>query len=130
MTIDPLKENDYFIKLTGKANIPCTMEIGRNYKVQLQGTVTSLTESDKDDGSHSIFYRFEPVIVEIVDDRGVAIRAKDTRRMSALLRAKLWKEWGKAQTNLDFGDWYEVAMQRMIQSSEDVASMYGPDDRK
>lgn len=122
---DPEKTNDYFVKLTGKANIPCTMDIGRNYKLQIQGTVTSLTESDKNDGSHAIYYRYEPVLVELVDDLGQSIKAKDTRSLSQLFRARMWKCWTKNPQDLEFDQFYEKLMQNMIQQADEISEMYG-----
>lgn len=129
MTIDPTLQNEFYVRLGGKGNIDKPLIIGHNYQVKASGTITSFTESDLNDGRHVVYYKFQPILIELLTDLGESIKAKDTRSMSSLLRAKLWKEWQKAQTSLTFDSWYEVLMQRMIQSSEDLASMYGPDDR-
>jgi len=97
MTKDLDKTDDHFIKLVGKANIPQGLEIGNNYGVRLSGTITATTESDKNDGSHAIYYKFEPVIVVVITDKGESIRAKDTRSLSQLFRARCWK------TQIDLG---------------------------
>jgi hypothetical protein len=123
--IDPEKTNDYFVKLTGKGNIESPLEIGHNYELRAKGTITSFTESDKNDGSHTIFYKYEPVNIELVDDLGEAIRAKDTRSYSQLFRARMWKQWQNAQSDLSFEDWYGRLMQRLIQDADTIGEMYG-----
>ena len=48
--------NTYAIRLTGKAFIPKSLEIGYNYKTELEGSITSLTEEDNNDGTHTFYY--------------------------------------------------------------------------
>ena len=122
---DPELTDDYFIKLTGKGNIPIELEIGHNYEVRAQGTITSLTESDKDDGTHSIYYKFEPVVIDVVNDLGESIRAKDTRSMSQLFRARMWKHYKDNPDGMEFDDWYVRLMTRLITQAQEIAEMYG-----
>lgn len=123
--IDLEKTNDYFVRLSGKANIPEPLEIGKNYKLVTQGTVTSFTESDLNDGRHVIYYKYVPITMETIDDLGEAIRAKDTRSLSSLFRARLWKEWNKNPEGRTFEEFYETVMQRLIQDAETIGEMYG-----
>lgn len=116
--------NDYVVRLTGKASIPEALLIGQNYELHLQGTVTSLTESDKNDGSHVFYYKFEPVVVELITDKGESIKAKDPRSMSQLFRARLWKQWQSNADGLTFDQWYERLMMNLIQHAPEVADMY------
>lgn len=125
MTIDPEKANDYYVKLQGKGNIPEPLEIGRNYELRAKGTVVSLTESDKNDGSHVVYYKFQPITIELIDDLGESIKAQDTRSYSQLFRARMWKEWQRNSNDLSFEDWYGRLMQRLIQQSEEIGEMYG-----
>lgn len=122
--IDPEKTNDYFVRLTGKGNIPEPLEIGRNYEVKVQGTITSLTESDLDNGSHAIYYKFEPVIIEIVNDKGESIRAKDTRTKSQLFRSRVWSIWSRTAVDVDFDTFYNGLMDNLIVMAEEVTEMY------
>ena len=122
---DPEKENDHFVRLTGKGNIPSGLEIGRNYALKANGTVTSITESDKNDGSHCLYYKFEPVTIELIDDLGESIKAKDTRSLSQLFRARVWKNWSKAPLSLTFEEYYERLMRRLIQQVDEITEMFG-----
>ena len=122
---DPETKNNLFIKLAGKAEVPKELEIGKNYEIKIQGTVTSMTESDNENGSHSIYYRVEPVLVELVTDKGESIKARDTRSSSQLFRARLWKQWQNASSDLSFDDWYSRLMVQLIQRTEEIVEMYG-----
>ena len=75
--LDKTLKNSFVVKFSGKAEIPTNLEIGFNYLISAQGTVTSLTESDNDDGTHTIYYKFEPVHVDMISDKGEKIKIKD-----------------------------------------------------
>jgi hypothetical protein len=111
---DPETTNDHLIKLSGKAELPEPLEIGKNYEIKASGTIVSTTEQDKDDGSHIFTYKFEPVIVEIVNDMGKSIKAKDVRRKSQQLRSALWKIWKEEDVPLDFEIFYADEMDKLI----------------
>lgn len=114
----------HFIKLSGKGNIPQPLEIGHNYELRAQGTVTSKTETDNDDGSHTIYYRFEPIVIDIVNDKGESIRAKDPRSLSQLLRARFYRLWTKQPDNKSFEDYYNTLMGQLIQHADELDEMY------
>ena len=122
---DESVKNDHVLKLSGKAELPDALKIGNNYGITLQGTVTSITEIDKNDGSHVLYYKFEPIHIEVINEKGEAIKLKDTRSSSQLFRARLWTEWKNSKSDSTFDDWYGRLMQRMIRSAEEIASMYG-----
>ena len=121
---DPGTQDNYFVRLTGKGNIPKELEIGRNYELKTSGTVTSITESDNDDGSHTKYFTFKPIVVELVTDKGESIKAKDTRSLSQLFRARAWKEWNKKATGEEFDSYYQRLMMNMIQQADEIIGMY------
>lgn len=109
MTVDPTKENDFLIKFAGKAQIPEGLEIGKNYKITVEGTVTGCEEKDKNDGTHSLTFKVEPVRVELVDEKGHAIQAKDTRSNSQRTRLWYYKAWLNLAADYEFDRlWTEV----------------------
>ena len=122
--IDPEKTNDHFIKLSGKANIPEGLEIGHNYEVSAQGTITSKTESDKNDGSHVNYYKFEPVLVEILNDKGESIRAKDTRSMSKKLRGLVYGRWSNMAADIEEEKYYENFMYGVMRDIDILLDKY------
>ncbi len=108
--------SDYLIKLSGKAELPEPLEIGMNYEIKAKGTITSINEADKDDGSRTFTYKFEPVIIEVISESGKAIKAKDVRQKSRQLRAALWREWKENGENIEFEDYYNQKMDEIIKS--------------
>jgi len=121
---DPITTDNYILKLTGKAELPSALVIGNNYETKIHGTITSITESDNNDGSHALYYKFEPVRIEIMSDKGEALKLKDTRSLSQLFRARMWGYWQKAKTDKSFDDFYQGIMENLINQSDEVAEMY------
>lgn len=127
---DPTTIDTHFIKLHGKGNIPQGLEIGHNYTLQASGTITTKTESDNDDGSHSHYYKFEPVLIEVVTDKGERIRAKDTRGSSQQLRASLKRIYSfKTNINIEFEEWYKRGMANLIKFAPELVEMYFNEER-
>lgn len=85
-----MNEN-YFIKIQGKANVPERVNIGHNYKLTADCSVTSESRIDNQDGSFDIIFKVEPVTVSIEKDNGEVIKAKDPRKNSQKLRNYLFK---------------------------------------
>jgi len=115
----------HYLKLQGKGNVPEGLEIGKNYKVEASGTITTKTETDNSDGSHSHYWKFEPIIIEIIDDLGKRIRAKDTRSDSQRFRAKLRGIYNlNSQINVEFETWYHFLMENLINYAPEVVEQY------
>lgn len=49
--------NDRIIRLTGSASISEELEMGTDYQVLAETSLTSITESDNQDGTKSLTYR-------------------------------------------------------------------------
>lgn len=85
--------NEHILKLTGKVSLPKELLNGNNYTLSVTGSVTSRTEEDNQDGTVNWVYKFEPVLVEILTEKGETIKAKDRRKLSQKLRGRLFLEW-------------------------------------
>ena len=92
--------NEKILQLTGKATIPEALEVGSNYKIQIDGSVITETLSDNHDGTFNKIYKFKPVVVLITDETGKTIKSKDTRSMSQLLRGLIRKKWINAASKM------------------------------
>lgn len=93
--------NEHILKLSGKASIPTGLTLSRTYQLQLTGDVTSVSESDNQDGTVNKSYRFEPLVVEVINDKGNRIVSKDRTKTSSKNRSRhhIWQ----AETLSDIG---------------------------
>ena len=105
--------NEHILKLTGKCNLPESLELSNNYKVEVEGSITSVTDHDNHDGTADRVYKFEPVLVKIIDDKGKSIKAKDTRSESQKLRAILYRQFEEDAAEMDFDQFYLKVMKQI-----------------
>ena len=102
--------DSFVIKLSGKAELPEPLEIGHNFRVELEGSITSETIADNEDGTKIHYFTFKPIIVEAITAKGERLRAKDTRSRSQQMRALLMKRWRESDSNIEFDKWYDDKM--------------------
>ena len=72
--------NENILKLTGKVSLPEPLQIGHNFKIVIEGSVTDENLHDNNNGTFDKIYRFEPVLVEAITPSGERIKAKDYRK--------------------------------------------------
>lgn len=98
--------NEHIIQLRGSASIPEALTIGNNYKIIADGSITDESLKDNHDGTFNKKFFFQPVLVEIVDDKGKSIKAQDTRSDSKLWKGILWAKWKQDDRGLNDDEFY------------------------
>lgn len=99
---------NYFIKIQGKANVPSRVEIGHNYKLVCDCSVTQEQRVDNDDGTFDVIAKVEPITIEISKDNGEVIKAKDPRKNSQKMRNYLFKIYHEEGFIEDFDRVYDA----------------------
>ncbi len=102
-----MKTNSHILRISGAAELPKELTLGNNYTVTITGAVTKTEDVDNHDGSYDKKYTIKPILVELVDDKGESIKAKDTRGNSQLQRGinkKLWLDHGAIGDFEEFHD--------------------------
>ena len=108
--------DSFCIKLQGKAEVAKPLEIGHNIHTTLEGSIVSETIEDNDDGTKTHIYKFKPVIVEVLTQKGERLRAKDTRSRSQQLRSLLFRVWRERNEPITFDEFYDQELLKIIQS--------------
>lgn len=116
--------NSHILRLQGKAELPREVQIGSNYHISLEGSVTNFTQSDNEDGTHNRTYTFKPIKVELLDPLGETIKLKDARSKSQLWRSRCWSIWKTQNINMPFEEWYDALMDNMLFSAVEIIEMY------
>ena len=106
--------DNFVLKLSGKAELPRAIELGHNFRVLLEGSIVEETIADNDDETKTHYFKFKPVIVEAITEKGERLRAKDTRSRSQQLRSLLFRKWREANEPISFEDYYDQAMVRIM----------------
>lgn len=102
-----MNEN-YFLKIQGKVNIPERVEIGHNYKLTADCSITSETRIDNENGEFDLVFKVEPITAEIQKDNGKVIKAKDPRKNSQKMRNYLFKIYSAEGYTEDFDSVYDA----------------------
>lgn len=112
--------DNYALKLSGKAELPESLEIGHNIRTQLEGSITAETISDNEDGTKTHYYTFKPVIVEVIKQTGERIRARDTRSRSQQLRSLLFRLWREDNNPEEFEKYYDDIMVKLMNEMRNI----------
>ena len=104
----------YYIKVTGKANIPEALSIGHNWKIECDCSIVSEQKSDLENGEFSVTYRAVPVTINIIKDNGEVVRAKDPRKNSQKIRNYLFKLYADEGHVEDFDSVYDAFTQEVM----------------
>ncbi len=111
---------NYYVKITGKANIPKPLSIGHNFRLTADCSVTSESRSDNNDGSFDLVYRLEPITVEVEKDNGEIIKAKDPRRNSVKIRNVFHRKWELLNIPIDPEDFYNKVTNYIIINADTI----------
>lgn len=114
--------NSYWLKLTGKVNIEKELHLDHGYKIKIEGAVPSSTDVSNEDGSFDRIFKLVPILVEIEDEKGEVIKAKDTRSWSAKLRRTLYHVWeSENDESITHEEHYERFMKFLFKKVYDLA---------
>ncbi len=119
--------SSHILKLSGKAELPNEIDVGSNYRVSLEGSIISMTESDNENGTYTRTYTFRPVKIDLLDPKGKMLKLKDPRQKSQLFRGRVWSIWKDAPTPQTFDDFYDHLMSNLITHAPELVAMYGKD---
>ena len=99
--------NSHILKLKGNSELPEEIEIGHNYHIALEGSVTGFKVEDNEDGTFNKIYDFKPVKVDVLTPLGKSLKLKDPRKSSQKFRNYCYKIWIEEGYTEPFDEVYE-----------------------
>lgn len=96
----------YYIKIVGKVNVPSKIEIGHNYALKMDCSVTQESKEDNEDGTFNVISKVVPITAEIVKSNGEIVKARDARKNSTKIRNLLHWKWQQSDNPTDFEEYY------------------------
>lgn len=115
--------NDYILKISGKVSILEAIEMGHNYKTVIEGSVTTVSDSDNEDGTINRSYTFKPIKVELINDKGESIKAKDPRSNSKKIRSLAYAIWKDRNLALNEEEFYNRFTRQIILNADYLADL-------
>lgn len=113
--------NNIWIKVTGKSNIPETLQIGKSYSIANHVEITKEEKSNNQDGTFDLIYKAEILTTEILKDNGETIKAKDTRQNSVKMRKVIYAIWSQKNTSIPFDTFYDKFTTLIIHNADNLA---------
>lgn len=106
---------DYVLKIKGKVSLLEPVELDKNYKLEIEGSIESEKDKSEHDGTYIRYYEFEPIVVKLIDELGKTIKAKDPRSWSQKFRALLKYYYDQEiDLNVEFDDIYSYIYTYLI----------------
>lgn len=115
-----MEPNSYFVKISGKANIPEPLELGNGYKIVLEGEITASSDFSLQNGTFDRTFTYKPALATIEDDKGRVIKAKDLRSRSSQIRRMLYRAWEVDPGETDHEEDYDRTMKYILAHIYDI----------
>lgn len=117
-------ENRYVLKISGSAESPTSIQIGKNYKVVAEGIVEASSVRDIK-GIRVNTANFKPVRIEVQNELGESLRLADARGFAQQFRSMMWRIWKDRGDKEDFNDVvYPTLMKNLLKTAPDIYEMY------
>ena len=104
-----------YCKINAQFELPQDLTIGRDYQIELTGSITACTEKDAENGTFEREYRFKSILGAIKDDLGATIKLTDKTRKSVKLRGMITMGMG-----LEYDDFMNV----LLSNSNELREFY------
>lgn len=108
--------NENILRLTGKVSLPKPLALSKSYVVSIEGDVTESKDIDNQDGTYNREFKFEPRLVEVVNENGDRLKTRDKSKMHQKIRGRhhIWA----TDCNSDMD--YEEFGAKLIEHFDDV----------
>jgi len=112
---------DNTMQITGKSWLPEGLEMEREYKVELTGTVNKVSMINNEDGSFERKFNVQQEKATIIGSKKL-IKAKDRLRRSQAMRRAFYFIWENETEyqHLSFEEFYEYAMAILNSNLSDI----------
>lgn len=113
--------NENILKITGKVSLLEPLELGHNYKIDIEGSVTSTSDHDNHNGTLDKEFKFEPVLVRVIKETGETIKTKDPRKFTQKLRGLAYRFWeDDTSADPDFEAYYQSIGKQILLELDEI----------
>lgn len=115
-----MEKNSNKLKLVGTVELMEELQLSHNYHVAVEGSITGSSKNDNEDGTFDETYKLKIATLELLNDKGEVIKAKDKRSMSKKLRGAIyfWREDHKPEVDDEL--FYNDSMGKIIANIDKI----------
>lgn len=117
--------DSYSLKVTWKVELWQPLNLDKNYRVAIEGTIVNVSSSSNNDWTKTVCYSIRPVHCLIHDELWDTIKAKDPRKNSEKWRSKLKFDWDRGLWGTkykEFDDAYDAMFRKMYEQYDFLIS--------
>lgn len=119
---EEIKINSNFLKITGEAELPEPLQIGREYIISVRVAIPKKELEDNEDGTFSESFKARMITCEVLKDNGEIIKSKDRRRASQKLRNMIRFYQGEIGDERDEEEFYQAFMAKLMANFDGVVN--------
>lgn len=109
--------NSNILKIIGTAELSEPLEIDKDYLFSLNAGITNVSKSSDEQGGFVYTYKAKMRTCEVLKDNGQILRTKvGGKSKSKILYNVLWVLWDKSDKSLDFDEYYERELEKVIEN--------------
>lgn len=115
------KINTNIVQFTGKIEIPEELDEDKSLLVMGEFDFNDVKYKPTEDGEYDRTYNVSPIRLEVRSGE-LRLIGKPKKRGSQRLRGALWHEYQKLQTTVEYEDWYDQIINKIIVGLPEVIS--------
>ena len=114
-----LEVNENILKITGSASLPEKLDLSKDYKLMIEGSVYKVEYSDNQDGTLNRIHKLKLITGEIETEKGWT-KLKDKTRWSQKLRVSIFAYGQEHFPEIDEEQFYESVMRGLVANADQL----------
>jgi hypothetical protein len=119
-----METNEHILKLSGKVSMPVELELGKAYKILVDGEVIKTERLNNQNGTADTVATFKPIVAQVEMEHGEIVKSKDNRNNSRLMRNACWAVWNKENLPGESETFYDFATKHFLGQLDSIAAEY------
>ena len=112
--------NSHKLRILGTVELPQAIGEGKNYHVSVEGEVRGSSIDTNDDGTFDKTYKLKIATLELLNEKGQVMKAKDRRKMSQRLRGAIYFYGTENDPDVPEEKFYEQTMGKIITNLDKI----------
>lgn len=103
--------NEHIISIGGRGNIASPLQFGQDYAVTLEGSITSITDINNEDGTINRLFKLKTAIIKEIEGKEGKIAIRDKSSLSKRIRSRqfIWAQ--ENQSDIDYEKFGQLLLQ-------------------
>ncbi len=106
--------NEHILRITGSANLPNGLEIGKRYILEIEADIYDISQRDNQDETMNLTYKAKQTgNTKILDNGKIIIKAESKKTRSQKMHGAIWVQHNMLGLTEPFEEYYDRIMRKM-----------------